>query len=108
MFLPFLQHLSRMRLFFFFFLMIRLPPRSTLFPYTTLFRAAGDGAAGHGAAPGAGLVPAPLDAALVASAPADTRVLPGPLRRHVHLPAPVRGNVGIPLRPGGGQAGLHR
>src|SRR5437763_3775398 len=25
-------------LFFFFFLLIRLPPRSTLFPYTTLFR----------------------------------------------------------------------
>src|SRR2546429_9956839 len=25
-------------LFFFFFLMIRRPPRSTLFPYTTLFR----------------------------------------------------------------------
>src|SRR6266702_7263433 len=25
-------------LFFFFFLMIRHPPRSTLFPYTTLFR----------------------------------------------------------------------
>src|SRR5437773_9064018 len=24
--------------FFFFFLIIRLPPRSTLFPYTTLFR----------------------------------------------------------------------
>src|SRR5439155_24304526 len=24
--------------FFFFFLMIRLPPKSTLFPYTTLFR----------------------------------------------------------------------
>src|SRR5207253_10547415 len=31
---------------FFFFLMIRPPPRSTLFPYTTLFRS------GHGAAPG--------------------------------------------------------
>src|SRR5688572_31836669 len=32
---------------FFFFLMIRRPPRSTLFPYTTLFRsAAGDPAAG--------------------------------------------------------------
>src|SRR2546430_16681993 len=33
--------LSRPRdpwLFFFFFLMIRRPPRSTLFPYTTLFR----------------------------------------------------------------------
>src|SRR5258707_5056309 len=27
-----------MRLHFFFFLMIRRPPRSTLFPYTTLFR----------------------------------------------------------------------
>src|SRR5256885_7002988 len=28
------------RCFFFFFLMIRRPPRSTLFPYTTLFRSA--------------------------------------------------------------------
>src|SRR2546422_9160560 len=27
-----------LRLFVFFFLMIRRPPRSTLFPYTTLFR----------------------------------------------------------------------
>src|SRR3989449_2361802 len=27
--------------FFFFFLMIRRPPRSTLFPYTTLFRSTG-------------------------------------------------------------------
>src|SRR5689334_23947552 len=27
-----------MHLYFFFFLMIRRPPRSTLFPYTTLFR----------------------------------------------------------------------
>src|SRR2546430_7922766 len=27
----------------FFFLMIRRPPRSTLFPYTTLFRSGGDG-----------------------------------------------------------------
>src|SRR5256885_13094102 len=27
-------------MFFFFFLMIRRPPRSTLFPYTTLFRSA--------------------------------------------------------------------
>src|SRR5256884_7096450 len=31
------MHLS----FFFFFLMIRRPPRSTLFPYTTLFRSVG-------------------------------------------------------------------
>src|SRR6266702_7380098 len=29
--------------FFFFFLMIRRPPRSTLFPYTTLFRSPGLG-----------------------------------------------------------------
>src|SRR5258708_23552194 len=29
---------SRTRRVFFFFLMIRRPPRSTLFPYTTLFR----------------------------------------------------------------------
>src|SRR5260370_3818560 len=28
---------------FFFFLMIRRPPRSTLFPYTTLFRSIADG-----------------------------------------------------------------
>src|SRR5712675_3301376 len=28
--------------FFFFFLMIRRPPRSTLFPYTTHFRSAGE------------------------------------------------------------------
>src|SRR5260370_32765701 len=30
-----------MSLLFFFFLMIRRPPRSTLFPYTTLFRSEG-------------------------------------------------------------------
>src|SRR3712207_7596953 len=32
---------------FFFFLMIRRPPRSTLFPYTTLFRSADDQPAGQ-------------------------------------------------------------
>src|SRR3989449_6725130 len=31
-----------MRRFLFFFLMIRRPPRSTLFPYTTLFRSTGE------------------------------------------------------------------
>src|SRR2546425_1822785 len=30
-------------MFFFFFLMIRRPPRSTLFPYTTLFRSVRQG-----------------------------------------------------------------
>src|SRR6266850_3344846 len=33
--------MSSFLLFSFFFLMIRRPPRSTLFPYTTLFRAPG-------------------------------------------------------------------
>src|SRR2546430_12127677 len=33
-----LLSMSRYLSFFFFFLMIRRPPRSTLFPYTTLFR----------------------------------------------------------------------
>src|SRR5207237_8652596 len=36
----FLPLLSRTLLLFLFFLMIRRPPRSTLFPYTTLFRSA--------------------------------------------------------------------
>src|SRR2546430_3343762 len=35
---------------FFFFLMIRRPPRSTLFPYTTLFRSPERDLAGHPAA----------------------------------------------------------
>src|SRR5215469_17437625 len=40
---------------FFFFLMIRRPPRSTLFPYTTLFRSRRVAAAGR---TGRGTVPA--------------------------------------------------
>src|SRR6185312_16860385 len=35
------QHKESYILNFFFFLMIRRPPRSTLFPYTTLFRSRG-------------------------------------------------------------------
>src|SRR5215216_6199625 len=38
MFLLFIQTVYCLFLCFFFFLMIRRPPRSTLFPYTTLFR----------------------------------------------------------------------
>src|SRR5438093_4752520 len=34
---------TSLSLFFFFFFMIRRPPRSTLFPYTTLFRSEPDG-----------------------------------------------------------------
>src|SRR5258707_13531771 len=37
-FLSFALSLSCLNCLFFFFLMIRRPPRSTLFPYTTLFR----------------------------------------------------------------------
>src|SRR5262245_63726234 len=33
--------------FFFFFLFLRRPPRSTLFPYTTLFRSPGRHGVGH-------------------------------------------------------------
>src|SRR2546427_11844484 len=37
-----LSYITASRGFLFFFLMIRRPPRSTLFPYTTLFRSQGD------------------------------------------------------------------
>src|SRR5205807_4212574 len=36
-------HFTFLYIFFFFFLMIRRPPRSTLFPYTTLFRSLPEG-----------------------------------------------------------------
>src|SRR3989337_3436684 len=39
---------KRMLFFVFFFLMIRRPPRSTLFPYTTLFRSGRRAAHRHG------------------------------------------------------------
>src|SRR3712207_8322992 len=55
--------------FFFFFLMIRRPPRSTLFPYTTLFRSdAQSNEHRHGG-------------------PVRHRGRPGPHRRH---PVPLR------------------
>src|SRR5258707_15090252 len=38
----FLYHICTLSSLFFFFLMIRRPPRSTLFPYTTLFRSNGN------------------------------------------------------------------
>src|SRR3712207_7948882 len=59
--------------FFFFFLMIRRPPRSTLFPYTTLFRSLDR----DDAAPGAGAPGGPRPHALrlarcAGAAPAGT------------------------------------
>src|SRR5438876_9257583 len=48
--------------FLFFFLMIRPPPRSTLFPYTTLFRSPGSPSGGSAALRRLFLrVPSPLD-----------------------------------------------
>src|SRR6266536_192737 len=41
-----------LNIFFFFFLMIRRPPRSTLFPYTTLFRSRSHHTAGPPREPG--------------------------------------------------------
>src|SRR2546430_9459849 len=35
---PSIKYATDLKCYFFFFLMIRRPPRSTLFPYTTLFR----------------------------------------------------------------------
>src|SRR5256885_1229673 len=60
--------------------MIRRPPRSTLFPYTTLFRSAGRGGGpGRGRGPAAG----------------------------AHVPAPAAaGPAGAPLRAGGGHGRL--
>src|SRR2546429_5076958 len=36
--MPMIDLCQRVQIIYFFFLMIRRPPRSTLFPYTTLFR----------------------------------------------------------------------
>src|SRR3712207_7593951 len=60
----------------FFFLMIRRPPRSTLFPYTTLFRSAGPRGAGRDA------VLRPPVAGLLRDAHLDGR-RPRGRRRHV-------------------------
>src|SRR2546430_17135898 len=73
---------------FFFFLMIRRPPRSTLFPYTTLFRS------GVSAAPGRERT-CPLQATdrLSQSGFAKLRFRLGP-KRHSHWDsAPEQGNA---------------
>src|SRR2546430_7751996 len=53
---------------FFFFLMIRRPPRSTLFPYTTLFRARAD------TTPPASTAPDPLGDAVGGSSGRSTNL----------------------------------
>src|SRR6266496_6675977 len=92
---------------FFFFLMIRRPPRSTLFPYTTLFRSplprrqplrrdlgarscqdrAGPGAEARGSAPGG---------ARAERRGAERGLAPGALRPRLSVGA-------RPLVPGGGR-----
>src|SRR6266542_6257519 len=56
-----LPALSFCLLYFFFFLMIRRPPRSTLFPYTTLFRSPGPRAGGEGRRGAVGALAGPGD-----------------------------------------------
>src|SRR5260221_8917456 len=69
---------------FFFFLMIRRPPRSTLFPYTTLFRSVGaDVRRLPGAGPGAGRPLLLLHAALDAGR--DAELDPHPDRKSTRL-----------------------
>src|SRR6266536_6257021 len=68
--------------FFFFFLMIRRHPRSTLFPYTTLFRSG----------PGPRVPPGPVQRALRRSE--RHRVLP-----RVRLPAPAQRHTPPDLAP---------
>src|SRR3712207_8696801 len=62
-----MTHYMRVFVFVFFFLMIRRPPRSTLFPYTTLFRSQGGQVIAHLPRPQRqhlGVVRGPLDAAV--------------------------------------------
>src|SRR3712207_7118574 len=56
------------------FLMIRRPPRSTLFPYTTLFRSGGDGDAGVGPVPPRGVVHPALPAVVDGEQPGTQRI----------------------------------
>src|SRR3989441_11907712 len=72
--------------FFFFFLMIRRPPRSTLFPYTTLFRSRDLPAARRD-------VCGPAGASALPRGP-----VPGADRHVRHLP---HGRAGDLLPPGG-------
>src|SRR3712207_7061646 len=68
---------------YFFLLMIRRPPRSTLFPYTTLFRSRRTGCPGHPGVPRADDLadPAGQPRDVLAADPAGAGRLPGGLRR---------------------------
>src|SRR2546430_10792950 len=75
----------------FFFLMIRRPPRSTLFPYTTLFRSQP-------------VLAAVRRTAVIPARAASAGIVlhgdgPGPVPRPGRLAAPVRGDPADPRRP---------
>src|SRR5260370_30821875 len=70
--------------FFFFFLMIRRPPRSTLFPYTTLFRSAVRVRAGRVHRRGARAVQ-PARAGRVEGRPARSEEHTSELQSHLNL-----------------------
>src|SRR5712691_13525234 len=73
------DHRQRFRFAFFFFLMIRRPPRSTLFPYTTLFRSRPRAEIHGQESPGAADRP---QAAAVGRSRAAEGVRPGNFARH--------------------------
>src|SRR3712207_6888489 len=60
----------------FFFLMIRRPPRSTLFPYTTLFRSFGDPVSVSRLFAAAAAVAGVVSARITALAPLHSRSVP--------------------------------
>src|SRR3712207_8213641 len=76
---------------YFFFLMIRRPPRSTLFPYTTLFRS-------HGGLDVAGLGPVDAHHHGRALGPAVVPPVGGHLRPHGVSPQAARGIRRTPIR----------
>src|SRR3712207_8931878 len=72
----------------FFFLMIRRPPRSTLFPYTTLFRSFPAGGATHPRGGSEGSSPAVRRPS--GHGPDRRPVRPGAHHRRIHQPEPAR------------------
>src|SRR3989442_7424471 len=68
---------------FFFFLMIRRPPRSTLFPYTTLFRSYGDSRMRHRTLAIIGCLGITV-ASLAAQGPQPAAQTPKPARSEEH------------------------
>src|SRR3989449_9043839 len=99
----------------FFFLMIRRPPRSTLFPYTTLFRSAGEG--GRCAVIGGGFIGSEIAAGLrmqgggrdvtmlVPEAGVGARVFPADLAAFL---GDYYRHKGVVMRMGEGMTGLEQ